>query len=45
MHGYVTTELAAPRQKVRGVMVVPKDNQRLGHSLVIVHDFASIGMK
>ncbi|NBP66651.1 MAG: DUF91 domain-containing protein [Bacteroidetes bacterium] len=34
--GYVTTELAGPGQKVRGVIVALEDDQRLRHSLVIV---------
>jgi restriction system protein len=34
--GYVTTELAGPGQKVKGVIVALEDDQRLRHSLVIV---------
>lgn len=34
--GYVTTELAAAGQKVRGVIVALEDDQKLRHSLVIV---------
>ena len=34
--GYVTTELAGPDQKVKGVIVALEDDQRLRHSLVIV---------
>lgn len=34
--GYVTTELAAASQKVRGVIVALEDDQKLRHSLVIV---------
>lgn len=34
--GYVTTELAGPDQKVKGVIVALEDDQRLRRSLVIV---------
>ena len=34
--GYVTTELAGPGQKVKGVIVALEDDVRLRHSLVIV---------
>jgi restriction system protein len=34
--GYVTTELAGPEQRVKGVIVALEDDQRLRHSLTVV---------